>query len=160
MSRSKSDRRKIAVAIATVSTAAIVSVAYAQQSTAPAAAPSVVRSAPSVAAGQGNPQLEALSAKLVEGVAGVAKEAGVALCYNRVGSMFTWFFTEGPVTNWDSISKSDIAAFAKFFRAMLDAGIYLPASQYEAAFLSASHSEGDVQKTIAAARNSLRSARY
>jgi glutamate-1-semialdehyde 2,1-aminomutase len=106
------------------------------------------------------PQLEALSAKLVEGVAGVAKEAGVALCYNRVGSMFTWFFTEGPVTNWDSISKSDIAAFAKFFRAMLDAGIYLPASQYEAAFLSASHSEGDVQKTIAAARNSLRSARY
>jgi glutamate-1-semialdehyde 2,1-aminomutase len=103
------------------------------------------------------PRLEALSAKLVEGVAAAAKEAGITLCFNRVGSMFTWFFTEGPVTDWDSASKSDPAAFGKFFRGMLDAGIYLPPSQFEAAFLSSAHSEEDVQKTVAAARNSLRS---
>jgi glutamate-1-semialdehyde 2,1-aminomutase len=102
-------------------------------------------------------RLEALSAKLVEGVAAAAKEASVKLCFNRVGSMFTWFFTEGPVTDWDSASRSDIAAFGRFFRNMLNGGIYLPASQFEAAFLSAAHSDEDVQKTISAARTSLRS---
>jgi glutamate-1-semialdehyde 2,1-aminomutase len=66
--------------------------------------------------------------------------------------MFTWFFTAGPVTDWDSASKSDTAAFARFFRAMLDNGIYLPPSQYEAAFLSAAHSEEDVRQTVAAAK--------
>ena len=101
-------------------------------------------------------RLDALSAKLVEGVVAAAKEVGMTLCFNRVGSMFTWFFTEGPVTDWDSASKSDTAAFAKFFRAMLNGGIYLPPSQFEAAFLSAIHSQEDVQKTIVAARNSLR----
>ena len=103
------------------------------------------------------PRLEALSAKLVEGVAAAAKAAGVTLCFNRVGSMFTWFFTEGPVTDWDTASKSDIAAFARFFRKMLDAGIYLPPSQFEAAFLSAAHSEEDVQRTIEAARQAFAS---
>ena len=103
------------------------------------------------------PRLEALSAKLVEGVADAAKAAGVTLCFNRVGSMFTWFFTEGPVTDWDSASKSDIAAFARFFRKMLDAGIYLPPSQFEAAFLSAAHTEEDVQRTIEAARQAFAS---
>ena len=102
------------------------------------------------------PRLEALSAKLVEGVAAAAKDARVPLTFNRVGSMFTWFFTPGPVTDWDSASKSDTAAFGRFFRKMLDAGIYLPPSQFEAAFLSAAHTEGDVQKTIAAAKESLR----
>src|SRR5438477_5487701 len=102
------------------------------------------------------PRLEALSAKLAEGVAAAAKDKKLALSFNRVGSMFTWFFTEGPVTDWDSASKSDTAAFAKFFRAMLNGGIYLPPSQFEAAFLSAIHSQEDVQKTIVAARNSLR----
>ncbi|PYV79818.1 MAG: glutamate-1-semialdehyde-2,1-aminomutase [Acidobacteria bacterium] len=106
------------------------------------------------------PRLDALSAKLVEGVVAAAKEVGMTLCFNRVGSMFTWFFTEGPVTDWDSASKSDTAAFAKFFRAMLNGGIYLPPSQFEAAFLSAIHSQEDVQKTIVAARNSLRSGGY
>jgi glutamate-1-semialdehyde 2,1-aminomutase len=101
------------------------------------------------------PRLEALSAKLVEGVAAAAKDAGIALCFNRIASMFTWFFAAGPVTDWASASKSDTAAFARFFRAMLDAGIYLPPSQYEAAFLSAAHSDEDVERTIAAARDSL-----
>jgi glutamate-1-semialdehyde 2,1-aminomutase len=101
------------------------------------------------------PRLEALSGKLVDGVAAAAKDAGVALCHNRVGSMFTWFFTQGPVTDWDSASKSNTEAFGKFFRAMLDSGIYLPPSQYEAAFLSAAHSEQDVEQTIAAAKQSF-----
>src|SRR5438270_8250585 len=100
-------------------------------------------------------RLESLSAKLVEGVAARAKEAGVTLCFNRVGSMFTWFFTEGPVTDWDTAAKSDVTAFARFFRKMLDAGIYLPPSQFEAAFLSAAHSEEDVQKTIEAAKHAF-----
>src|SRR5450755_2597658 len=98
------------------------------------------------------PQLEKLSGELVEGVAAAAKEAGVALCHNRVGSMFTWFFNPGPVTDWDSASKSNTEAFGKFFRSMLDSGVYLPPSQYEAAFLGATHTEDDVQRTIAAAK--------
>jgi len=103
------------------------------------------------------PRLEKLSADLVQGVLGVAQNAGVKICANRVGSMFTWFFTPGPVTNWDSASKSDTEAFGKFFRSMLDQGIYLPPSQYEAAFLGAAHNEEDVQKTIEAAKQAFSS---
>jgi glutamate-1-semialdehyde 2,1-aminomutase len=102
------------------------------------------------------PRLEDLSAELVEGVATAAKGAGVPLTFNRVGSMFTWFFNPEPVTDWDSASKSDTAAFGRFFRGMLDAGIYLPPSQFEAAFLSAAHTDEDVQRTVAAAGDSLR----
>jgi glutamate-1-semialdehyde 2,1-aminomutase len=101
------------------------------------------------------PRLDALSAQLVEGVAAAAKDAGVALSFNRVGSMFTWFFTADPVTDWDSASKSDTAAFGRFFRAMLNAGIYLPPSQFEAAFVSVVHSEEDIHKSIAAARQAF-----
>src|SRR5579864_2303847 len=101
------------------------------------------------------PKLESLSAKLVEGVAAVAKEKGVALSFNRVGSMFTWFFTPDPVTNWSTASKSDTAAFGKFFRNMLNAGVYLPPAQFEAAFLSAAHTDEDVQNTIEAAKGAF-----
>jgi glutamate-1-semialdehyde 2,1-aminomutase len=101
------------------------------------------------------PKLESLSAKLVEGVAAVAKEKGVALSFNRVGSMFTWFFTPDPVTDWSSALKSDTAAFGKFFRNMLNAGVYLPPSQFEAAFLSAAHTDEDVQNTIEAAQGAF-----
>jgi glutamate-1-semialdehyde 2,1-aminomutase len=101
------------------------------------------------------PRIDKLSRELVEGVAASAKDAGVPLCYNRVGSMFTWFFTPGPVTDWDSASKSNTGAFGKFFRSMLDSGVYLPPSQYEAAFLGATHSEEDVQRTIAAAKQAF-----
>lgn len=105
------------------------------------------------------PKLEALSAMVVEGVAAAAKESGVPLSFNRVGSMFTWFFTAGPVTDWNSALKSDTAAFARFFRSMLDSRIYLPPSQFEAAFLSAAHTEDDVQKTISAAKEAFAAAR-
>jgi glutamate-1-semialdehyde 2,1-aminomutase len=101
------------------------------------------------------PRIEKLSGELVEGVAAAAKEAGVPLSHNRVGSMFTWFFTPGPVTDWDSASKSNTEAFGKFFRAMLDSGVYLPPSQYEAAFLGSMHTDEDVQRTIAAAKSAF-----
>jgi glutamate-1-semialdehyde 2,1-aminomutase len=105
------------------------------------------------------PRLEKLSRELVEGVAAAAKEAKVPLCHNRVGSMFTWFFNEGPVTDWDSASKSNTEAFGKFFRSMLDSGVYLPPSQYEAAFLGTTHSEEDVQRTTAAAKQAFAAVR-
>jgi glutamate-1-semialdehyde 2,1-aminomutase len=101
------------------------------------------------------PALENMSTKLVNGLAGAAKDAGVPLCHNRVGSMFTWFFQPGPVVDWNSASKSDTQAFARFFRAMLDNGVYLPPSQYEAAFLSTAHSEDDIQKTIETAKQAF-----
>jgi glutamate-1-semialdehyde 2,1-aminomutase len=101
------------------------------------------------------PRLEKLSAELVDGVAAAAKDAGVDLCHNRVGSMFTWFFQPGPVTDWDSAAKSKTEEFAKFFRSMLDSGVYLPPSQYEAAFLGTAHTEEDVQRTIAAAKEAF-----
>jgi len=101
------------------------------------------------------PKLDKISGELVEGVLAAAKEVGVPLCANRVGSMFTWFFQNGPVTDWDSSSKSNTEAFGKFFRAMLDAGVYLPPSQYEAMFLGATHTEEDVQRTVAAAKQAL-----
>jgi len=72
-----------------------------------------------------------------------------------VGSMFTWFFKHGSVTDWDAASKSNTEAFGKFFRSMLDQGIYLPPSQYEAAFLGAAHTQEDVQKTISAAKEAF-----
>jgi len=101
------------------------------------------------------PKIDKLSGELVDGVMAAARDAGVSLCANRVGSMFTWFFQKGPVTDWDSASKSNTEAFGKFFHAMLDAGVYLPPSQYEAAFLGATHSEEDVQRTIAAAKQAF-----
>jgi glutamate-1-semialdehyde 2,1-aminomutase len=101
------------------------------------------------------PRLDRLSGELVAGIAAIAHDAGIPFCYNRVGSMFTWFFAEGPVTDWQSASKSDTQAFGRFFRAMLDDGVYLPPSQFEAAFLSAAHTEKDVQQTIATAKQAL-----
>jgi len=101
------------------------------------------------------PHLDKLSGELTAGVAAAAKEAGVSVCYNRVGSMFTWFFAPGPVTDWDSAVKCDTEAFGRFFRSMLDSGIYLPPSQFEAAFLSAAHTEDDIQQTIAAAKQAF-----
>jgi glutamate-1-semialdehyde 2,1-aminomutase len=78
---------------------------------------------------------------------------------NRVGSMFTFFFTEHPVTDWDSAKKSDTASFGKFFHHMLDHGIYLAPSQFEAGFVSAAHSEADIQATVDSARLFFQSGR-
>ncbi|MGB8010228.1 MAG: glutamate-1-semialdehyde 2,1-aminomutase [Terriglobales bacterium] len=100
-------------------------------------------------------KLDKLAGEVVAGVAAAAKDAGVTMCHNRVGSMFTWFFTKGPVTDWTSAEKCDTKAFGNFFRAMLENGIYLPPSQFEAAFLGAAHTERDAQQTIAAAKQAF-----
>jgi len=90
-------------------------------------------------------QLETRAARLC-----AAAPAGVTV--NRVGSMFTFFFTDGPVTDWESAKRCDTARFGDFFRHMLDRGVYLAPSQFEAAFLSAAHSDADIDKTIAACK--------
>jgi glutamate-1-semialdehyde 2,1-aminomutase len=69
--------------------------------------------------------------------------------------MWTWFFTSGPVTNYTQATLSDTAAFGRFHRAILDAGIWLPPSQFEAAFLSTAHGEEEVAATIALARDAF-----
>jgi glutamate-1-semialdehyde 2,1-aminomutase len=89
-------------------------------------------------------QLEARAERLC-----AAAPAGVTV--NRVGSMFTFFFTDGPVTDWESAKRCDTARFGQFFRGMLDQGIYLAPSQFEAAFLSAAHTDEDIDRTIEAA---------
>ncbi|HEU0142860.1 MAG TPA: glutamate-1-semialdehyde 2,1-aminomutase [Bryobacteraceae bacterium] len=90
-------------------------------------------------------QLEARTAELVEGA-----PAGVTV--NRIGSMFTFFFTDRPVTDYDSAKRSDTAQFARFFHWMLENGIYLAPSQFEAGFVSAAHSADDIIRTKQAAR--------
>jgi glutamate-1-semialdehyde 2,1-aminomutase len=74
---------------------------------------------------------------------------------NRVGAMFTFFFRPGPVTDWESAKVSDTERFGRFFRAMLERGIYLAPSQFEAAFLSAAHTDEDIARTVAAAREAF-----
>ena len=75
----------------------------------------------------------------------------------RVGSMMTLFFHPGPVNSWDDAAKCDTAKFGKFFWGMMDRGIYLPCSQYEALFVSASHGEDEINRTIEAASEVLSS---
>jgi glutamate-1-semialdehyde 2,1-aminomutase len=100
--------------------------------------------------------LDAKARRLQEGLEGAALHAGLPLRVNRVGSMLTPFFTSAPVTDYASARRADVARFAKFFHAMLDAGVYLPPSQFEAAFVSAAHSDADIDATVAAAEGALR----
>jgi glutamate-1-semialdehyde 2,1-aminomutase len=100
-------------------------------------------------------QLDENAANLVAGITQAAKEAGVAMTANRVGSMFTFFFTDHYVTDWPSAATCDTAKFGRFHGALLDAGVWLPPSQFEAAFLSIAHTQGDIDDTIAAAREAL-----
>ncbi len=100
-------------------------------------------------------QLDDLSGKVVAGILAAAKEAGVPMTANRVGSMFTFFFTDRTVIDWETASTCDTAAFGRFHRAMLDDGVWLPPSQFEAAFLSVAHTESDIENTIAAASKAL-----
>ena len=99
--------------------------------------------------------LNKTTATIAEGVAKIAAERGIGLTTNRVGSMFTWFFTPQRVTDFSSASTSDTAAFARFHHAMLDRGVWLPPSQYEAAFVSAAHGEREVEWVLEAAREAM-----
>jgi glutamate-1-semialdehyde 2,1-aminomutase len=94
-------------------------------------------------------QLESRAARLT-----ASAPSGVTV--NRVGSMFTFFFTDQPVTDYESAKRSDTARFGRFFRLMLERGVYLAPSQFEAAFLSAAHSEQDIDRTVEAARECFR----
>jgi len=100
-------------------------------------------------------RLNAVSEELAAGLAAEAARAGVALTINRAGSMFTAFFSPEPVTDYASARKSDTAAFARFFRTLLDRGVYFPPSQFEAAFVSAAHTAEDVALTLDAARRAF-----
>jgi glutamate-1-semialdehyde 2,1-aminomutase len=97
-------------------------------------------------------QLERLGSKLEQGLRAAAAEAGIQATVNRVGSMMTAFFTEGPVTDWPSAKNSDADRYARYFRAMLEEGIYLAPSQFECAFVSLAHTDELIDQTIAAAR--------
>jgi glutamate-1-semialdehyde 2,1-aminomutase len=96
--------------------------------------------------------LEARGAALAAGLAEAAQAAGVEVQVNRVGSMLTVFFTGAPVTDAASARKASTRRFGAFFHTLLENGVYFPPSQFEAAFLSTAHGEGDIEATLRAAR--------
>jgi glutamate-1-semialdehyde 2,1-aminomutase len=100
-------------------------------------------------------QLERSTERLCAGLEDAAREAGVVTVTNRVGSMWTSFFADVPVTNWASANRSDRERYGKFFHAMLEEGIYLAPSQFEAAFVSTAHTDELIDRTIAAARKAF-----
>jgi len=104
-------------------------------------------------------KLEQLSAAIEKGLRSAASEAGIPHQFNRVGSMWTLFFTPTPVVDLDTAKTSDPAYFGRFFWKMMDRGVYLPCSQYEAAFTSAAHTMTHVDATISAAREAFRELR-
>ena len=99
--------------------------------------------------------LERAAQRLCEGIGKAASDAGVATTTNRVGSMFTLFFSDQPVTDWTSSSKSNRELYGKFFHAMLSEGVYLAPSQFEAGFIGTAHTDELLDRTILAARNAF-----
>ena len=95
---------------------------------------------------------EAMTARLLEGLKDAAASAGVSISTNQVGSMGSIFFTEGPVTCFADVQKSDLELFRRYFLGMLDEGVYLAPSQFEAIFVSAAHTESDIDRTVDAAK--------
>jgi glutamate-1-semialdehyde 2,1-aminomutase len=100
-------------------------------------------------------RLDALAARLQAGLVEAGRKTGVALTVNRVGSLLTAFFNEGPVADWPGAKRSDTARFGRFFHAMLDRGVYLPPAQFEALFVSLAHTEADLDRTVKAAGEAL-----
>jgi len=101
-------------------------------------------------------KLETLGARIERGLIDAASRAGVPARVNRVGSMYTLFFTDRDVTDFESAKSSDTRRFNEFFHSMLDQGIYLPPSQFEAAFISAAHTEAEIDCTIEAASQAFK----
>ena len=102
-------------------------------------------------------KLEEHSAALAKGIGEAAKKAGIPITQTRVGSMLTSFFTSGPIVDWNSAKLSDTKRYGQFFHKMLNQGVYLAPSQFEAAFLSTAHSSADIEKTIRAAHAAFKS---
>ena len=100
-------------------------------------------------------RLAALGARLADGLRAAALEAGIPLTVNVAGSVLTPFFHPGPVTDYAAATASDTAAYAAFFHGLLERGVYPPPSQFEGWFLSAAHTERDVDRTVRAAREAL-----
>ena len=101
-------------------------------------------------------RLEAATARLADGLGAAARDAGAPVQQTRVGTMFCTFFSDEPVYDWHSVAHSDTDRFARFFRALLEHGVYLPPSQYEACFLSTAHDDEALDKTIHAAEQAFR----
>jgi glutamate-1-semialdehyde 2,1-aminomutase len=100
-------------------------------------------------------QLERAGERLCRGMAEAAREAGIETVTNRVGSMWTTFFTAQPVTDWATASQSNRVVYGKFFHAMLEEGVYLAPSQFEAGFISVAHTDALLDRTIKAARKAF-----
>lgn len=96
--------------------------------------------------------LDRVTKRLAEGMLAIAQETGHAACGGQISGMFGFFFTAGPVRNYDDAKQSDLTKFGRFHRGMLEQGIYLAPSQFEAGFTSLAHTEADIDRTLAAAR--------
>jgi glutamate-1-semialdehyde 2,1-aminomutase len=102
--------------------------------------------------------LETATSVLTQGIGEAAEAAGIPIWQNRVGTMFATFFTETPVTDWDTAKTSDTARFANFFQGILERGVYLAPSQFEAGFMSTAHDDTAIAATLAAAAEAMRQA--
>jgi len=101
-------------------------------------------------------QIEEKSVYLEAGLTDAARECSLPTCFNRVGGMFCTYFQAGPVNNFAEAANSDTVAFGKFFRQLLEHGVNLAPSQFEAGFMSIAHSQDDLDRTIEAARAAFR----
>jgi len=103
--------------------------------------------------------LDKKSNRLYEGFRDNAKEAGVSACFTRVGSMFSMFFTDKEVVDFETVSTCDLELFKRYFNALLDEGVYIACSQFEAGFMSAVHTDEDIDRTLEAQRKALKTAK-
>ncbi|GAB4821143.1 hypothetical protein N2152v2_008189 [Parachlorella kessleri] len=101
--------------------------------------------------------LERVTKKLIDGILAAAKETGHAMCGGNISGMFGFFFCEGPIKSFEDAKAADTSKFAKFHRGMLEHGVYLAPSQFEAGFTSLAHTDEDIEHTIQAARAVLKS---
>jgi len=101
--------------------------------------------------------LDKITKRLINGILEAGKETGHAMCGSSISGMYGFFFCEGPVTCFEEATKSDTEKFGRFHRAMLERGVYFAPSQFEAGFTSLTHTEEDIDQTIAAVRDALKS---
>ncbi len=100
-------------------------------------------------------ELDRRAERLVAGLREALRSSGLAGQVNAAGSLLTLFFTHEPVKDYDGAKRSDTRRFAAFFSDVLERGVFLPPSQFEALFVSAAHTEADIERTVAACRESL-----